>query len=878
MIYWVFFCTSFLFIILSSAVQATEYSLDDIQLRKPSTINYDRHYDCLDRPELNNVTECILKNITAQNSTHAENLLKSSNGDILYAYKKTRVFGDLNHIVESVTSDLSREMAGAKPTLHSEHKAVFAIWGNTRIEEISTHTGEYREIAGLVEQKYGLLTTTTDDFQSAKDNFLPVYRVIGGDGLVAIFSKSNAGQVLVQRFIVAAGTLVEKNFESQARHFLESDQINPADDFSKWPEAAFLIRRLALSTTPDKANVVVDRTFGVAGNRKYYSHIWAFLPTSVINHLSTMAYTAVDVFGKNTEFPEIRAQMIRQLEALPTEPYSEFLLYTLGQFREAIEFNPRSPIRTVLLYALAHSQLREVMSDVFTKISRHSDRNTLTDRIFDYSFRHDTFNDVPYKEETIVERNKELSEKDFFNGSSYENIPASQDEYNDEQPTLTQYLNYFNKFPERLNSAPIVHTVGSFARLTDSLLPIFEEVARDRKSPHFDDAGYYLGWLTYHRGDVNKALNRFGEVIALQQSGDLDSNFVRLDYTSKALVHINRIFRTLSPQDVFDRIQNSNALSPHPIIWRTALTSFYQSHQHQVVMAGARRALRHFGIRIENLPVTTDPRRIWATFSRLELASDDELHDIVYLFHSSREIRRMEEKLLEIERHANSEIEDELRELISKYSLTSDSDLKKMYSNRNSKPLHRDIRQSLYLLRISLDLLPKSSALSKFRQWLHYKRIRLLAEFDPIRVAAANVDFQNEFPQSTLLDDGLAEQIFAEAVIIGDMARATETFRIIRQRYPNANALDNAHSWMAIGWTCMGQPVRAREIDKQIARLFPLTRHARYARERIQNPQGCTSLSYMWGYRAMQWREKNRIDVVQTALGNRPPPQTATNG
>jgi hypothetical protein len=114
----------------------------------------------------------------------------------------------------------------------------------------------------------------------------------------------------------------------------------------------------------------------------------------------------------------------------------------------------------------------------------------------------------------------------------------------------------------------------------------------------------------------------------------------------------------------------------------------------------------------------------------------------------------------------------------------------------------------------------------------------------------------------------MTEQIFAEAVIVGDMVKATATFDELRQRYPEANAIDNAYSWMAIGWTCVGQPAKAREIDQEIVRLFPLTRHARYARERLQNPAACDALQelYMWDYWAMLWRERHRIDSIQDSL------------
>jgi hypothetical protein len=105
------------------------------------------------------------------------------------------------------------------------------------------------------------------------------------------------------------------------------------------------------------------------------------------------------------------------------------------------------------------------------------------------------------------------------------------------------------------------------------------------------------------------------------------------------------------------------------------------------------------------------------------------------------------------------------------------------------------------------------------------------------------------------------------------MAKATATFNTLQQKYPAANAVDNAYSWMAIGWTCVGQPAKAREIDQQIVRRFALTRHAVFARKRLRDPQACADLEelYMWDYRAMDWRERNRVDTSHDALRAHPP-------
>lgn len=866
--------------LLSSLVpcHAAEYTLGSIILGKSFPDQLSERYVCYPRTEFSNAIQCNLKNSPSAKSgrpSMADTLIKTVDGQILYAYHKSQELGSLNEVANNIISEITNTMR-ATPRRLSVDGATIAIWGQVKLEEISSGAEEYAELKELIEQKYGLLVTTTGDLDTSKLESPQVYRVIGGDGLVVIVSQGKSRQVVVQRLIVAAGTLAERNFDSQVRQFLMRDQASPPNDFSNWFEMAFMIRRLALNTTPENANKVVDETFSSASSKKYYSHVWAFLPTSVINHLGKRNfYSAADIFREKTEFPEIRDKIIRQLKVEPKEPFSEFLLYTLGQFGEAVKFNPKSPIHTVLVYALGHSSLRQIISSTFQRIAKPGDRELVLDKLDHKSYRdeNESENEAEYKEKTTEEKNIALSKKDFFHGHAYENIKYEEhDDYKDDDPSLTQYLNYFNQFPERYNSGPIVFKVPEFRSLTEKLLPQFEEVLKDLSSPHFDDAAYLLGWLAYHRGNVADALDKFEIAIALSskdvsQSDDLDEKLDEVDYVDyafPALHQANRILRTLAPEDALDRVQNSKSLSSQSESWQAVLTSFYHSHKYQSVMSAAQRALRNFGISIENLPVTTDPKRIEATFTKLKLADDVALKEIVYLYFSSREIGQVVEMLSESDKSSPSSIAKKTKEVVIKYYVTRDSDLADKPFGHGPKPLHKDLRQSLFVAQKALDSLPRTADFSKLRQWLHYERIRLLAQFDPIKVAAANAEFQNEFPDSSLLDDGIAEQIFAEGVIVGDMVKATATFDTLRQRYPKANAIDNAYSWMAIGWSCIGRPLEARDIGQQTVRLFPLTRHARYARERIRNPAACGL--YMWDHWAMRWRERDRIDGIQESL------------
>jgi hypothetical protein len=876
-----------------------EYPLGQLSLWKPLANDLSANYNCSPRAEFSNTTQCSL---SAPPSPRAPNisdiLIESSSRQILYAYGKTYESDSVDRVESRAISEISSTLGGLAPKRFSIDGAVAAVWGEVKLEKIAPGTEEYDEISGIIEQRYGLLAVMSGDLKASKDANRPVYRIIGGDGLLLILAQEKPKRTVVQRLVVAAGRLAEKNFKSQADQFLAKDRASLPDDYSGWPEIAFMVRRLALNSTAETANKVVDEVFSAPSSQKYRSHVWAFLPTSVIKHLKNGTYTVTDVFGEKTEFPDIREQILAQLKANSAEPFSDFLLYTLGRFDDAIQFNQRSPVRTVLTYASAHSKLRKICSNLFQMISKAGDRELLLAQIFPKSYideidpedtlfqdpdtnsknknymelkkiidENERKADLRNKEPTPEERNTELAKRDFFNNSYYY-AAQSDDDYRDSEPSLSQYLHYLNRFPERYDSRPIALKLPEFNGLTDRLLPQLEEVLKDRKSPHFDDAAYLLAWLTYHRGNITDALTRFEIAIALLPAvGSRDTIGDSVDYADPAVHQASRILRTFSPEDAFDRVQNSKVMSARPALWYTALAELYHSGQYRQVMDGARRALRQFGVTVENLPITTDPSKISAAFTKLQLADDGDLQEITYLYQASREAAQFETILSNADKQPALSSETEIKRIVVKYSQTRDPDENKKPAP-GPRPLHRDLRQSLYLAQRALDLLPRNANFLKLREWLHYKRIALLAQYDPTKVAAANARFQDEFPASKLLDDTMAEQVFAEAVIVRDMVKATETFNALRQKYATANAVDNAYSWMAIGWACVGQPVKAREIDQEIVRRFSSTRHALYARKRLREPQACSDLEglYMWDYRAMGWRERHRIDTIHDAL------------
>src|SRR3954451_15128799 len=110
---------------------------------------------------------------------------------------------------------------------------------------------------------------------------------------------------------------------------------------------------------------------------------------------------------------------------------------------------------------------------------------------------------------------------------------------------------------------------------TEKLLLLFEEVFRDRSSPHFDDAAYFLGWLQYHLGNLSEALAKFEFAIAPLPKIDAHSANGRAgfaddgDYHWAAVRQTARILRTLLPEESLSRVKYSKVLSTQPTLWYT---------------------------------------------------------------------------------------------------------------------------------------------------------------------------------------------------------------------------------------------------------------------------------------------------------------------
>jgi hypothetical protein len=175
------------------------------------------------------------------------------------------------------------------------------------------------------------------------------------------------------------------------------------------------------------------------------------------------------------------------------------------------------------------------------------------------------------------------------------------------------------------------------------------------------------------------------------------------------------------------------------------------------------------------------------------------------------------------------------RAIIIKYSRLADKDSAPQQSASDAG--HKDLRQALHLIDLTLDSVPKGPGYNSLREWLHYRKVRILVQFRPETVARAVGAFEQEFPKSQLMDDALAEQLFAEGGRMKDVNAAQKTFQKLITNFPRGNAVDNAYTWMAVIYRCAGRIQEGQKMNRDILRLFPLTRHARYALERISDPK-----------------------------------------
>ena len=468
--------------LLTTRCEALEYSLGALSLLSTLSGSSGESYTCVPTAAFERAASCVPRGGGPTKDSEANNVVIDKwTSSILYAYEMHMADGPISRVEQ----DILQQARNSSARIYSVDKNIVLIWGDVRLEAVSPNADEYDQYdahSGKFDRALGLLISTAGDFKATKAAHRPVYRVVGGDGLLIILHGRGQKQVLMQRMIVAAGMLSERNFRSQARTILDAE--DKTGDLSKWYDMAYAVRRLALNTNEMNANRALDDFYRTSINHKYESHIWAFLPLSVIKHLHEGRYMALDIFGEHTEFPEIREGIVAQLRAEPSAPFSEFLLYSIGRFDQALEIGQASPIKTILIYASAHAKFRNVAALLFERVANTADHELIAAATYHRSYLEDlnpenlqfiqhpdlmlrfrkairdgdeqADRDETKYDETDAQTNKRLSEQDFFHGHAYETIANKNDFYRDAKPCLTQYLNYLNEFPSVTTRAPLL--------------------------------------------------------------------------------------------------------------------------------------------------------------------------------------------------------------------------------------------------------------------------------------------------------------------------------------------------------------------------------------------------------------------------------------
>ena len=394
-----------------------------------------------------------------------------------------------------------------------------------------------------------------------------------------------------------------------------------------------------------------------------------------------------------------------------------------------------------------------------------------------------------------------------------------------------------NQNPGLYGDKLLGEVVPDFSSRAAAIKPWMQAVMNDKASPQQDDAAYILGWLAFHQGQTKEALSYMDRAMTL-------ANF---DYGRPAVRQIIRIMARSSASDQAKLVASNSTFSKQSTLWYVAARSAYRNFDYDLAVKIGEQGLKALKIPYDRLPKTTDPEAIEeAVKKNISKANSDpdtfydpDLVEIPYIVEAATQLLQYSEFLKGVDGVPPDVVSKRAKAIVVKYSLMLDQPTAVKPKNGTVVPEHKDLRQAIHLIDMTLDRAPKTSQFAELREWLHYRKIRILTQFDPAHVARAVEAMEAEYPQSKLMNDALAEEIYAEGAQLKNVDAAEKTFKKLIGAFPKGNAVDNAYSWMAIIYRCAGQLDKARKINQDIIKLFPLTRHALYAAGRIASPTGC---------------------------------------
>jgi hypothetical protein len=491
--------------------------------------NY-RAYECKPSEKFEGYTWCQRterRNTSRGSASFSGTILHSDDGTAIYLMANLAPVSLERNAAQKEIDALSQELS-ERPTKvewsrpgPGNTQSVIAIWGQIELQRLNSDDVETVAIGNSPGR--GILLDLLGDLVRSARAKLPIYRVTGGAGYlyVASFDTSNRGH----RHYVAADVSQPaiKKYEPALRKVLQEDRSRASTDYELWAKVAFITRNLSLETTPTIANRVLDTVFESSSSKKLHSHVWSLLPLGPIHRLATHTYWRLDTYGPTTGYPEIRSAIQQFLRDHPSEPFREFLLYTIGDFDKALQANPNSIISDVLRYASGHRILESILEDAAKSVK----------------------------------------------------MPNAPDRKDPQAEPVNDVLVTLNEKPELYDNKLLSALVANFSARANAARPFFESILREKNSPHRDDAAYMLGWLAYHQDKFKEALDYSAQAMT----------FGNGDYKRPAAMRqAVRILRRLPAQEQVAAVQSNEAFSQQPALWYLAARAAYRDFNYPLAI------------------------------------------------------------------------------------------------------------------------------------------------------------------------------------------------------------------------------------------------------------------------------------------------------
>jgi tetratricopeptide (TPR) repeat protein len=785
----------------SSSARAAQYAIDGFTLGQPvvsGNPNY-RSYICKPNQQYAEAVDCERtqqRKIGRDTVAVVTTLVHTQDGAVIYVMMDVAPAAMSSAAVQGEIDELSRAI-GAKPESVDRQERdgdvtaiVTAQWGGIKLEDVQGSDLDTLTAGGSL--RLGLALDPLGNTKLSAEQYLPISRITGGAGYIYSASFDKGGRVHRRYIAIDPKQIAIRQFRLSLQNILQQDNALPSSDYHLWPDIAWIARNLARDTSIKTVTDLLDTGFEKNHSTKLRSHIWPLLPLGAIGRLAAGQYSRMDIYGAATRHAEVRRDIKNFLAEHPADPFVDFAYYLLGDYEKALKANSNSPIADVLHYGTGYKLLESLMQDTLLALKKR--------------ITPDTPSEI---RETVDQLVDESPDTDYHVNS------------------VLQVANASWKLSDR---EPLASVLPSFAGRAAAAQLQFAAVLPHTTSPIADDAAYMIGWLNLQLGKTDAALANFSQALVIGNG----------DYKPAATWETLRIMERLSSSRQLAMVRADRAFSQQPPLWYEAARTAYRNFEYALAIEAGKQALQAFNIPFDDLPVTTDPDRITAAIEKVnrELSIDGNVNELPYLIEASKEMLDYEAYLKNAGKEPPAVFTDNARKIILKYSMLVNPP-EPVPGRPKPPPVHRDLRQALHLIDLTLEVAPKDAPHARLREWLRFRTVRAMVFYAPERVPQAIAALAAEFPASKLLDDALAEQIFAEGILMKDPDAAQKTFSELLSKYPDGNAIDNAYSWMAIIMRCANRLEEEKKLNAEIIRRFPLTRHAKYARERMAQPDAC---------------------------------------